>query len=66
MGWQAVYQVLEVDDQAGVDLMRAVSEWPEEDRAALEAAEALGGGDAVAQVLNARLTQGPTPWGSGA
>ena len=36
MGWQAVYQVLEVDDQAGVDLMRAVSEWPEEDRAALE------------------------------
>ena len=63
---QAVYQVLEVDDQAGVDLMRAVSEWPEEDRAALEAAEALGGGDAVAQVLNARLTQEPTPWGSGA
>lgn len=59
-GWaQAVYQVLEVDDQAGVDLMRAVSEWPEEERSALEAAEALGGGDAVAQILNTRLAQGP-------
>jgi hypothetical protein len=48
---RAVYYALEINDAYGVGVVRAVSGWPEADRDALVAADALGGSDAVRQLL---------------